>query len=236
MSLVVYIATPFIVGTLSIFAIAVILSYPLLTKMLFYRYGFQIFAGGFLLYFLIHIFFGKNKIINILYIISHELSHAIVGILQGNRIKKIRIFDKYGYVSFSKKPDKLTALTPYILPFYNIILAVIFLFVYLIWNRFNYSLFLFLEGVFLSFYLINTLSILLTSQSDFKRFGGRGKSLFTIILSNSVIVYFLVLSFFPDKEMLVILMENIASNYLLIMKSIFRFFYIFLKMLYTLCL
>lgn len=222
MSIVTYIFTPAITVFLFFFMLSILFSYPILIKMLFYLNGFSCFATGIMLYFLIHIFWGNSKIISQIYIISHELSHALAGIISGNRIKKIKIFKDRGYVSFSRNPDKFTTIFPYLFPFYNILTATISLFVYLFWNLFNYKIFLIIEGFCLSFHIINTFSIILTPQSDFKKLGGRFKSFFMIIFVNSIIVYIITIAFFPNKKMVLTLIDNIFYNYILIVKSFLK--------------
>ncbi len=59
-----------------------------------------------------------------LYILGHELTHALWGIVFGARVSKIKVNATNGYVKLSKSNLVIT-LAPYFFPFYTIIIVII---------------------------------------------------------------------------------------------------------------
>ncbi|MCX7641082.1 MAG: M50 family metallopeptidase [Elusimicrobiales bacterium] len=206
------------------FIIAMLFSYPLLLKLISNTKNFYSFIFGVISYITIHLIWGNRKLINKLYIISHELSHAIAGVLQGNSIKKIKIYSNKGYVSFKKKPHSLTIIFPYFFPLYNILLLILYALYFYIFGNFNHILFLFIQGFTLSFHILNTLHIISTHQSDFKKFGGKFKSIITIISANLIIISIFIITFFINKQNISSFIKNIIYNYISIIKFIMNFF------------
>lgn len=209
----------FVIPTISI---AFLLSFPIVLKIANHKYSYH-FLSGVVIYIIIHNISKFNSLINKLYIISHELSHALAGILKGNKIKKIKISDTKGYVSFSKKPDKFTTIFPYIFPFYNILILLLYFLIFLVTEINLYVFFTFFEGFFLTFYIINTISIILTPQSDFRKFGGRLKSIFFITMLNICIVMITLVIIFPEKNFVYELITELIKNYRLVISWFFNF-------------
>jgi hypothetical protein len=105
------------------------------------------------------------------YIFGHELTHAIVGLLSGARLKSFKVSSSGGSVVLSKT-NVLIALAPYFIPLY----ALIIIFVYWAAGRFwpvanLYPYFLFAAGFSLSFHLSLTWYALSQGQSDLEAFG-----------------------------------------------------------------
>lgn len=217
MNIIIYL---FFVPTISL---AFLLSFPIILKITQYQ-NFPYFILGILSYIIIHNISFFNSFINTFYIISHELSHALAGILKGNKVKKIKISNTSGYVSFTKRPDKFTTIFPYLFPFYNILTLAIYLLISITTKKNFYSLFVFLEGFFLSFYLINTISLTITPQNDFRKFGGRLKSFFFITTLNVCIVLTMLILIFPEKKLIIEFVKKTIENYILIISFVFKFF------------
>ncbi len=79
------------------------------------------FAIGFFLFLIVWFFLPPPLRI---YILAHELTHAIWGLLSGARVSKVKINATNGYVKLSKS-NLLITLAPYFFPFYTIIVILI---------------------------------------------------------------------------------------------------------------
>jgi hypothetical protein len=101
-----------------------------------------------------------------LYVVGHELTHAIWGLLFGARIKSLRATSKGGHVVLSRS-NTVIALAPYFFPFYTIVFAIVMLGIRLIWRHpWIDPLFHFGLGVTYAFHATLTLWILRIRQSD----------------------------------------------------------------------
>jgi hypothetical protein len=101
-----------------------------------------------------------------LYVVGHELTHAIWGLLFGARIKSLRATSKGGQVVLSRS-NTVIALAPYFFPFYTIVFAVVMLGIRLIWKHpWLDPLFHFGLGMTYAFHATLTLWILRIRQSD----------------------------------------------------------------------
>lgn len=216
--------------------ISLIISFPLLFRLLFKKNDFVFFISGILIYTLIHIIYRNSKIISKLYIISHEISHAFAGIIKGNKIKKIKISSRAGYVSFSRKTDSVTAIFPYIFPLYNIALTLIYAIVYFIFKLSSHRLFFLLNGMAIMFYTLNTFQLIFTDQSDFVKFGGRFKSFLFITTINPLVTAIFIMMIFPDYAVSRMFFLKLSESYLNAVKIIFNYTAVFLKKLFDLCL
>lgn len=105
------------------------------------------------------------------YILGHELTHALWAILFGGKAKNLSITPSGGSVKVTKSNVWIT-LAPYFFPFYTMILIGIFLLVKLFMGSVPYPLiWLFFLGFTWSFHFTFTLQSLLTSQPDIQEYG-----------------------------------------------------------------
>jgi hypothetical protein len=129
------------------------------------------------------------------YVFGHELTHALVGLLSGARLKSFKVSRSGGSVVLSKT-NVWIALAPYFLPLYTIILISAFRASSLFTDTGGYvALFLFLCGFTLSFHLSLTNHALRQGQSDLKSFGVFFSSVFIIIVNFLVLAAILKLMF-----------------------------------------
>jgi hypothetical protein len=118
---------------------------------------------GALVWLLIYIFLPEPKWI---YVLGHELTHALWSFAFGGRLKKIKVNSTGGHV-LTTKANTVTTLAPYFFPFYVIIVILIFKIGNLIWNWEGYvSWFYFFIGVAYSFHITLTWNILKIKQPD----------------------------------------------------------------------
>ncbi len=100
------------------------------------------------------------------YILAHELTHALWGLVFGARVSDLKVKPGGGSVKLTKI-NTLITLAPYFFPFYTMLLVVIRLALGLFIDPAPYQLlWLFLIGLSWSFHLTFTLNSLLIHQPD----------------------------------------------------------------------
>lgn len=108
-----------------------------------------------------------------IYVIGHELTHALTGLCCGAKIHSMRIYAKSGSVTLSKT-NMLITLSPYIFPFYTILVAILYLTVRFFFPNFRpiYGEWLWLVTTTWCFHIIFTATTLFsTLQPDTKPYG-----------------------------------------------------------------
>jgi hypothetical protein len=101
-----------------------------------------------------------------LYVVGHELTHAIWVWLFGGSVKKFKATSTGGHVVVNKT-NFLIVLSPYFFPFYAVLVVAVFLVGHLIWNWQNlFVWFHLLVGATYAFHITLTAHILQTQQSD----------------------------------------------------------------------
>jgi hypothetical protein len=105
------------------------------------------------------------------YILGHELTHALWAILFGGKAKNLRVSAKGGSVRVTKS-NVLITLAPYFFPFYTILLILIRLLLGFFFNLEPYAaLWLFLVGFTWSFHFTFTFQSLMVRQPDIQEYG-----------------------------------------------------------------
>ena len=103
-----------------------------------------------------------------LYVLGHELTHALWTWLFGGQVKKMKITSSGGHVVISKT-NFLIALAPYFFPLYTILVIAAFALGHLIWNWQGYLVlvgFHLAVGAAYAFHITLTGHVLQTQQSD----------------------------------------------------------------------
>jgi len=117
------------------------------------------------------------------YILAHELTHALWGLLMGASIAKISVKEDRGSVMLSKT-NFLITLAPYFFPLYTVLLIGLYYLLMLFYPVERFHLFwLGLVGLTWGFHVTFTISALLQCQSDI-RDQGRLFSYAVIYLAN----------------------------------------------------
>ena len=102
----------------------------------------------------------------LMYVLGHELTHAVWTWLFGGRVKRIKASPSGGHVVVTKT-NFLIALAPYFFPLYAVLVILIFLAGHLIWNWIQFRVwFHLLLGAAYAFHVTLTGQVLLTRQSD----------------------------------------------------------------------
>ncbi|HXB96704.1 MAG TPA: M50 family metallopeptidase [bacterium] len=141
------------------------------------------FAGGFVLYLLVQVFFWRPLF---LYVMGHELTHALAAVLQGGQADDLRVSTKGGMVKVNRS-NFIVNLAPYFFPLYTAAACAIWA---VAADRFKPAL-AGLVGLTLAFHFALTLYSLRQHQSDITEVGW----LFAIplIVSLNVVISALVL-------------------------------------------
>lgn len=101
-----------------------------------------------------------------IYVVGHELTHALWVWVLGGSVKKFRATSSGGHVVVSKS-NFLIALAPYFFPLYAALVVAVFVSGHLIWNWRHYLVwFHLLVGAAYAFHVTLTGHILKTRQSD----------------------------------------------------------------------
>jgi len=101
-----------------------------------------------------------------IYVLGHELTHAVWAWLFGGQVKKIKVTSTGGHVHITKT-NFLIALAPYFFPLYAVLVILVFVIGHLIWDWHQYlAWFDLLLGAAYAFHVTLTAHILKTQQSD----------------------------------------------------------------------
>src|SRR6185312_1802691 len=121
------------------------------------------FLGGVASWIVIYLLLPKPMWI---YVLGHELTHAVWAWLFGGQVKKIKVSSSGGHVHITKT-NFLIALAPYFFPLYAVIVIVVFAIGNFIWHWQQYlALFDLFLGAAYAFHITLTAHILKTEQSD----------------------------------------------------------------------
>ena len=124
--------------------------------------------AGALFFILIYIFLPEPKW---MYVLGHELTHALWSWPFGGKLKKIKVKSSGGHVLITKS-NFLVSLAPYFFPLYVVLVIIIFLLGNLFWNWTPYVLwFYFFIGMAYSFHITLTFRILKIKQPDIVKEG-----------------------------------------------------------------
>lgn len=124
--------------------------------------------SGAIVWVLIYIFLPEPKWI---YVLGHELTHALWSWFSGGRLKEIKVDSSEGHVLITKS-NFLTSLAPYFFPLYVVLIIIIFAIGNFFWNLSNYVLlFYFFIGIMYAFHITLTISALKIKQPDIVKEG-----------------------------------------------------------------
>lgn len=126
------------------------------------------FAGGFAVWLLLYFLLPRPMWT---YVLGHELTHAIWGLLMGAKVSRLKVSDRGGSVTLTKS-NTLITLAPYFFPFYTVLTLIAYLLASLwldmtIYRPFWYAVF----GLTWAFHLTFTISMLGIRQPDIQEHG-----------------------------------------------------------------
>jgi hypothetical protein len=121
------------------------------------------------------------------YVLGHELSHAIAGLLMGAKVGKVRVGREGGHVELSKT-NFVIALAPYFFPFYTALAIALWYGLGFFWDVSVWEpLWLMLVGLTWGFHVTFTIFMLSQHQPDVQEHG-RIFSYVVIYLANLFVV------------------------------------------------
>lgn len=127
-----------------------------------------------------------------LYVLAHELTHAIFILLCGGSVKKISVKEDSGFV-LSDKTNFLIVLAPYLFPFYSVVFGLVCGITALFVPLAHWQIPMWVGiGLTLGYHWTMTARMLTTRQSDFES-QGYFFSFVLIILTNLVLMLLLFL-------------------------------------------
>jgi hypothetical protein len=101
-----------------------------------------------------------------IYVLGHELTHALWTWLFGGKVKKMKVTSSGGHVVISKT-NFVIALAPYFFPLYAVIVIAVFAVCHLVWDWKSYLVFFhLLVGAAYGFHVTLTFYTLKTRQTD----------------------------------------------------------------------
>jgi hypothetical protein len=116
-----------------------------------------------------------------MYVLGHELTHALWAMMMGARVSGLKVKKTGGQVKTSKT-NCLIVLAPYFFPFYAVLFSILFFIAHAIWNLTEYYWVLFfLIGLGWSFHVTFTLMMLLSVRQPDVRSQG--------VLFSAVVIY-----------------------------------------------
>jgi len=124
------------------------------------------FAGGVLAYLAVQVFISKPLF---LYVLGHELTHALAALIQGGRADDLQVSSSKGGSVKVNRSNALVSLAPYVFPLYTfMVLGIVLVFDP---NPNRLPLILFLYGFTLAFHAALTVHSLGEHQSDLDEVG-----------------------------------------------------------------
>jgi hypothetical protein len=168
------------------------------------------------------------------YIFGHEISHAVIGILSGAKIKKINVGKSSGSVVLTKD-NILITLAPYFFPIYTF--AIIIVYICLGWFMDDikqlYGYYLFLIGFSVSFHTALTAYVLSIWQPDLKVYGTFFSYIVILVVNIAMFTLLAVLVFEGAISIKSVFFQeyyNIISIYKFIYNGVKEIWFAFQKM------
>ena len=127
--------------------------------------------------------------------LGHEAVHAGTSWIFGGRIKGFKVSKEGGAVT-TDKTNVVVELSPYFVPIYAIMIAVIYFVVAASYNI-NGATFVFLIGFALAFHIISTIEVMKVRQPDIVKSGYLFSIIFVYVL-NIVVISLIFSLLFPS--------------------------------------
>lgn len=126
------------------------------------------FFGGFMVWLLLF-FMLPRPVLS--YVLAHELTHALWGLLMGAKVSRLRVSSRGGSVTLTKT-NFLITLAPYFFPFYSILALAVYLLINMQWDMSLYRPFWYaVFGLTWSFHLTFTIHMIGSHQPDIQEHG-----------------------------------------------------------------
>ena len=155
-----------------------------------------VFILGALSYSLVHLVLFK---LDFLYVLGHELMHAVATLFSGGKVKGIKVSSKGGSVK-TTTPNFFVILAPYLVPAYTVFAGFLYFLLSFFMDVTKYSgTFIFLIGFTLMFHLSYTAGSIREKQSDLIKTGYLFSISFIYII-NFIIVFSIMSLLFEEAS------------------------------------
>ena len=125
------------------------------------------------------------------YVLGHELTHAIWGLLFGAMPSRLRVSESGGSVNLTKS-NMLITLAPYFFPFYTFVVVVVAIITYAFIRPLPWlPLWMFMVGFTWAFHVIFTIETLAQRQPDVKLYGRIFSWVFIFLANVALVLVFL---------------------------------------------
>jgi hypothetical protein len=146
-----------------------------------------------------------------LYVVGHELTHAISGLMMGAKVHSFKAKSSGGEVRLSKS-NAFIALSPYIVPLYALLLAGLYALTRYAWNPpYLRPAFEFAMGAAMTFHASLTISAIHKHQPDLKVLG-HFLSAELILLGNVLVLALFGISLFTRTPALPVYARRVVSD------------------------
>ena len=126
-----------------------------------------------------------------MYVLGHELTHALWGLLFGARPSQVRVSESGGSVKLTKS-NMLIILAPYFFPFYTFVVIIVALITFAFLRPLPFlPLWMFLIGFTWAFHLLFTLETLTQRQPDVKLYGRIFSWVFIFLVNIALVLVWL---------------------------------------------
>jgi hypothetical protein len=167
-----------------------------------------IFILGLLAYCVIHLLFFK---LDFLYVLGHELMHAVATLFSGGKVSHIKVSAKEGQVG-TTTPNIFVILAPYLIPGYTVLLALAYFLLSFFIKVNNWSgYFIFFIGFTLMFHVVYTAQSIREKQSDLMKTGYLF-SISSIYIVNIVIIFAVLSVLFGEISFVKFLSGSLAKS------------------------
>jgi hypothetical protein len=161
-----------------------------------------------------------------LYVIGHELVHMISTYICGGKVKKIRIGSSYGSVNVDKV-NTFIALSPYFVPFYTIIVILLWtISKYIIKINLSIEILSFFIGFTIMFHLLLTMYAIYVGQQDFKISGWLFSTVVIFIINCLILIFLFILMFSPkiqSSQIKDFFVSNTKNIYIICFQKVLKF-------------
>lgn len=150
-----------------------------------------------------------------MYVLGHELTHALWGLLFGARPSDVRVSESGGSVNLTKS-NFLITLAPYFFPFYTFVVVVVALVASIFVKPLPFlPLWMFLIGFTWAFHILFTLETLTTRQPDVKLYGRIFSWVFIYLVNVAIIlVWMAATTRFTFAQFGGLVVERVLSAYM----------------------
>ncbi len=125
------------------------------------------------------------------YVLGHELTHAIWGLLFGAMPSRLRVSESGGSVNLTKS-NMLITLAPYFFPFYTFVVVVVAIITYAFIRPLPWlPLWMFMVGFTWAFHVLFTIETLAQRQPDVKLYGRIFSWVFIFLANVALVLVFL---------------------------------------------